>query len=140
MFRLFGALRQAEVDAKKQEIQEHRQAEQEAKASNSQSVAKLKAWQGLESWETFFETKKETPWSSRVYPPMHINELITFNYYTTKSMMSMFNAERRKPTGFRMCLPAAQALQKQCEVLAEENEEAVGSSACCILKHNEAAS
>lgn len=57
MFRLFRALRQAEVDAKKQEIQEHRQAEQEAKASNSQSVAKLKAWQGLESWETFFETE-----------------------------------------------------------------------------------
>ena len=56
-------------------------------------------------------------------------------------MMCMFNAERRKPTGFRMCLPAAQALQKQCEVLAEENEEAVGSSACCILlKHTEAAS
>lgn len=36
---------EAEVDAKKQEIQEHRQAEQEAKASNSQSVAKLKALQ-----------------------------------------------------------------------------------------------
>eukprot|EP00435_Cladocopium_sp_Y103_P070218 s115_g34.t2 len=36
---------EAEVDAKKQEIQEHRQAEQDAKASSSQSVAKLKALQ-----------------------------------------------------------------------------------------------
>ena len=54
----FRALPQAEVDAKKQEIQEHRQAEQEAKASNSQSVAKLKAWNAGKRMETIGNSVK----------------------------------------------------------------------------------